>query len=954
VVLGLILLAFRLALPVVVAPLVAAQLSRVLGGRVAVGNVSFQPIDAIFTLHDVAVSARARPGSPANSTPAIVAEHVRVDVQWLPLLHRTVRVRELLLESARVAVDRFPDGGFGLADLERADPAAALPTGWSFALDRIGFRDVQLRVHDLAAGEGAFVDVAVRSADVSGLQRRATVFGKAPNLHVVALVGGGQLDVRGRYDWRDDGIALDAQLWVKGVPLAHARSYVAALGWTDLSGEVFGQLRWLREPRRRDVLSGRLVLRGGSIQVADLSEPALAVRRGIADIKAIDLLHRRVVIGSLTLRGATLALRPDADAPVPLLAATTSPPASSDARSPVAPPGRVQSATRWGWMIERFDATNSHVRVLARSGHFDLRARAAGENFGRGAYWSPLRIDVARDAIAAAFDGTARVADGLTIEGRLIVGGIDFPSMARAARFPWADWVQTGQATADLTVQLEAAAVDAPPFYAQGTISLTDLWVAGPDPGTLGFGAAGIVLTLEGLAGSTAGRGSSRDDHPTRIEFSRADVSTPSVFLLRTSDGWLVPPLTPAVEQPAGEMPEIVIGKLSSVGGSLVVVDLVPEPAMVFDLTPLGGSARNVVLPGLTFDGLQLRGSDRAFGTLQVGGSRRSDTTEFEFSGEGVPLAAITPYLDLAQLPYHFASGIGALSVHGSFDPARWNADVALALRAPVFIDPDASLEQALGMPVASALARLRDQSGDVALQVALASSGGDGPGSYKEQVAAGVRETMRRVAQAAAERAATASATVLFQPGQVEPTPAALRQLDPVLQLLTTHPDLVMTLTPETSARDRRWLAEQALAATLDDRGGVATVLRALGVRTARERIRTALAARAHGAPGELDEEDEAELARMVAEGPPLDNARLAELRTARLTRVLRYLADHHRVSSGRVVVRNVASAQDATAAVVRAQLMMGAKTSAEPPASVRGAEGTIGSPEAGSARAK
>jgi len=932
-----VLLAIRLALPVVVAPLVAAHLARAIGGQVDIGDLTVQPVDAIVTLHDVTVRARAQPGAAVHPVASIVAEQVRIDVQWLPLLHRRLQVRELVLVSSRVDLDRFADGDFGVANIGRADPASELPAGWSFALDRVVLRGSQVRVRDLAAGEGAFVDVAVRRADVSGLQRRATVFGKAPNLRVVALVGGGQLAVRGRYEWRDDGIALDAQVRVSGVPLAHARSYVTALGWTDLSGHVSGQLRWQREPRRRDVLSGRLVLRHGSVAVAGLTEPAFATRRGVATIKAIDLLNRRITIDSLTVRGATLPLRLDAAAPLPLMANVTSASPSGDPRGGAAAPPRAGSAARWSWMIERFEARNSRVRILAPGGPIDLRARASGENLGRGAYWSPLRIDVAGAVVTAAFDGTARVAEGLTIEGRLTAGGIDVSSVARAAGLPWADWVQTGQATADLTVQLDTAPGDAPPFFAQGAIALTDLWVAGADPGTPSLGAAGVVLTLAELSGHPPGHAARRDGRRTRVRFSAADVNAPFVFLVRTRDGWLAPPLTSASENPSGETPEIVLEKVRGTGGSLMVVDLVPNPAVTWDVTRVDGAAESLVLPACGCTDVQVHGSHRTFGDLQFAGSRRGDTREFAFSGTGVSLAALTPYLDLARLPYRFASGSGSFTARGAVDRARWSADVALTLQAPDLVDPGASLQQALGMPVDAAFARLRDQNGDVALQVTLASPLGDGRGSYGDQVASGVRESMARAAAAArlaaAQRAATsASATIPFPPGQVEPLLSAMQQIDPLVAILHMHPDLVVALTAETSEADRRWLAEQALSATFDDGGGVVGVLRALGIRSERERIRAALAARARGAPGFLDEKDEAALTRLLAEAPPVDRAQLVAMREARLTRVLRYLADRHGVATTRIVVRHDASHEGAAQAVVRAQLMIGADAAGVP----------------------
>jgi hypothetical protein len=104
--LGLALVVLRLAFPIILAPMLASRLSRVLGTRVDVGDVSFAPIDAVVTLRDVTVQAPEAMGATAGGAPAVVADRVRLDVQWLPLLHRTVLVRELMLESARIELDR--------------------------------------------------------------------------------------------------------------------------------------------------------------------------------------------------------------------------------------------------------------------------------------------------------------------------------------------------------------------------------------------------------------------------------------------------------------------------------------------------------------------------------------------------------------------------------------------------------------------------------------------------------------------------------------------------------------------------------------------------------------------------------------------------------------------------------------------------------------------------------
>ena len=577
-------------------------------------------------------------------------------------------------------------------------------------------------------------------------------------------------------------------------------------------------------------------------------------------------------------------------------------------------------------MIERFETAGGRVRVVAPDGSFDLRARASGESLGPGAYWSPLRVEVARHEATAAFDGTVRLARGLTIEGHLTAGGIDFRRFARAAGLPWAEFVQTGRATADLTVQFDTAAEDASPLFARGGIGLTDLWIAGPDPSAFIFGAAGVDLTLEGFSqrGSRAAGG-----RPARISVSTADVSAPFVLLTRPTGGWTAPP----TGAPSDETPEIVLGTVRVGGGSVTVIDLMPNPPIIWDVARVDGSAHGLSLGAFRFDGLRFRGSDPKFGDLQLGGSRGAEGNHFEVSGQGVSLAAMTPYLNFAGLPYRFASGRGSFTARGSIEPARWSADAALTLQTPALIDSDTSLERAIGMPVPSALALLRDQRGDVTLQVTFASQAAEGGGTYADQIAAGVRDTVRRVREAAQVGADFAPVHVVFSPGQAELTAPAMQALAPVARLLGSRPGLNVEVAAETSEADRRWLAEQALREELGEAGGIMGVLRALGMRDGRDRIRRALAARARGAPGLLDADDEAQLTRLLAEAAPIGDGQLTALREARLTRVVNHLADHYGIAGKRVVVHSVAPRGSAALPAVRVQVTIGPDPAGDDP---------------------
>lgn len=924
---ALVLLAIRLTLPLAVAPMLAARLSRALGTRVDIGDVSLQPIDAIITLRSVTVHAPA--GIEAGANPPIVASRVQVDLQWLPLMHQKLELRELALESARVELDRFADGSFGLANLGRANPTAELPPGWSLALNRIALRDSQLHVRDLAAEGSALFDATLRNASISGIRRRPTAFGKAPNLHVDALVGGGRLRVRGRCELRDDGLVLDAQVRLKDVPLAHATPYVAELGWTDLAGEVSGQLRWQREPRRRDLLTGRAAVRRVRVQSGALVEPALEIRRGMAEDAAIDLVTRRITIGLLTVSGATLALRADGGAAVPLLTTAFSPPAA-----PRRGGARLdtEAPSRWHWMIKRFDTPDGRFRVLTDDGPVDFDAQASAENLGPGAYWSPLRIHARRDDVAAAFDGTARLGAGVVIEGRLTAAGIDFAALARAAALPWADLVERGRATADLAVQVDTAASDS---YARGTISLADVWIAGPDPNVFAFGSTAIDLTLDRYEPREPPGIDGRGGQSARILFSKAQMSAPFLLLTRTTDGWILPPFAPVAEDGAETAAELPTPEAASAApiaidptataqatfesvltgdGILNVVDLVPAANVIWEVTGVHGSASRLSLPTFLFDDLQLDGYAGRFGKLYLGGSRGAGDYQFLASGDGVALTALTPYLRGAGVPYSFAAGTAGFSAHGVIAAERWNADAALALQDFTLVGNEA-LETSLGMPVSDALAMLRDESGATMLELVLASPPSPGTGTLADQVVTGIRSTIRRVAETDQARHLPI-VTLRFSPGQALFVAAAMREIQPIAELLASRPDLVVEVSGGTSEEDRRWLAEQALLPALEDRGGgFMGMLRALGMQDARARIRAAITARTHGDRKPLSAADEALLTRMLAEAPPVTGQQLAGLREARLSRVVDHLSEQYGLGTPRVVVRRTAGDDDLAA---------------------------------------
>ena len=953
-----VLVALRLALPIFLGPMIEARLSHVLGADVDVGDVSFAPIDAVLTLHDVTVRAPRGTADAGDDTPVIVASRVRIDVQWLPLLHRELLVRELAIESGRIDLEHFDGTAASLESWLHADPATELPPGWSFALDRIVLRDTQLRLQRLGDGDAAPLQIAVRDAQIATLRRRASVFGRAPNLRVDALVEGGRIRIDGTSDLRDDGLLIDTLVRVKDVPLARLQPWVAGFGWTGVAGRVSGQLHYQRDPGRRDLLTGQLQARRIAVQVPALGEPAFAVRRAVAEIDGIDLLQRRVTVGALTLHGARLAVRPDLAAALPLLDGVAFAPAAPDGKprrtSPATPAVR---AVPWSWIVGRLATPFARLYVDAGdAGTLVVPANVSGESLGPGAYWSPLRARIGGGEGSVGFDGTLRLTHGLTIDGRLTANGVDAPAIARALDLPLAELAQSGLAAADLTIEIEPGATKEPPLDVRGHVTLTDVWLAGPDADEFALGAGAIDLNLAGI---DVGRGSGQTFAPSRVRFSDVAVSAPYALFTRTADGWLLPPFAPesadvdgegaASEEGAGDAvqaaaapptphaiataaasadaaahettprTEVVVAGVRTSRGRVLVVDDTTVPATTFDLALIEGWAQDLRLPQGTLGSFVAQGSDPRFGVLQLGGARSADRREVDISAQAVPLAAASPYLEQLGLPYRFTGGTGSFLSHVAFAGDRWSADTTLTLREARVTGDEVQLQQSLGMQPDAALAALRDPDGDVTLRLPLASVSSDDPRALPEMVAGAVRAAVSRARQTPLP---VAPLQIDFAAGRSELAAQAARQIAAIAEVLRARRDVVVELSGTLSSADRRWLAEQELVDDIDEPGGFMGVLRALGVRGQRERIRDALQERGAGRPGSLDADDEAVVDELIAQGPPIADDRLAALAAARLTRVTSALTAEHGIAVARVLTADPVGPVTATTPAVRARI--------------------------------
>src|SRR5213594_680807 len=119
-----VLVVLRAALPEVVRRVLVSQLSQRLRTRVDVGDVDLALHRGGVALEDVALYAPDARGEP----PVIAWKRFAVELRYLPLLWKTVQLREIELEGPHVALDRLASGDLNLRRLlPPSEPTPAAP-----------------------------------------------------------------------------------------------------------------------------------------------------------------------------------------------------------------------------------------------------------------------------------------------------------------------------------------------------------------------------------------------------------------------------------------------------------------------------------------------------------------------------------------------------------------------------------------------------------------------------------------------------------------------------------------------------------------------------------------------------------------------------------------------------------------------------------------------------------
>ena len=552
-----VLVVLRIALPYALRPILESKASEALHARVDIGDVDLALYRAGIALEDVAVrpagwSAETDTGDP----PLIAWKRLAVAVRWLPILWKIVQLRELVLESPRVAIDRLQDGDINLlalvpasteepppADAAEAEPAPEQKSGWRFGVDRIVLRDGGVRFRDLMFAKSEPVDLSLGSFEVEDIALSPSVYGGPAQVDLRARVDQGRFVLDASITPRaDGGFAVASHLKARRLPLKRTRVYVPKVGWSELQGELGGSLRYALETGGRNDVRGQVTVDGFEVMTPLLQGPGLAWKRLAVLIDPIDLAGHRAVVRKVELEGSYLVARARGGAAFPFIegiltgkpvAATTTTPPGPGAGEPPPPPGddlppppppsapaapppvppppppgppppapgpgaqAPPDAPVWQWQVDRVTVWNSLMHVISPDASFDAGCTLSVRHLrSEGTDPAALSLELGvGDGGVLRVDGETHI-QPLGFSGRVKADQVSLPDIvATVGAFP-PGVVQRARLDAHLGIAAGVLAPTAGDVRVKGTIAFDEPYLVGAGGPTLEFGAKRVAFGI--------------------------------------------------------------------------------------------------------------------------------------------------------------------------------------------------------------------------------------------------------------------------------------------------------------------------------------------------------------------------------------------------------------------------------------------------------------------------
>jgi uncharacterized protein involved in outer membrane biogenesis len=470
----------------------------------------------------------ASEGAPSEQ-PLIAWKRLAVSVRWLPLFKKAIILRDIELDSPRIALERLADGKLNLMALVPASAAEPSPTpaatpaetapagsGWGIGLDHLIVRDGAVRFHDLKVENVEPIELNIPTIAVTAVYLIPGQYGEPSKASITVDVDKGSLQVEATLTQRSaTENQLEAYLKARNLPVRRARLYIPKVGWSALQGGLDADITYNFDTGTQNAVRGSATVNDFAVRVADLDEPALAWKTLTVKIDPVDLREQRAVVSSVDLNGATLLVRASGGVLLPFLAAVSadqsSAPPPQNPAAPAAPPAAASAAAPpakpappWRWSVSSLHIGDTRVRMVGTPVPFEVGVGLDLTDLADHAD-QPAHIALA----LTAGQGRVNVEGGVRVAppgfgGTLKIADLSVPELGIASALP-KDLLQAARLGSDLTVEAglaatkEGSALAASDVRVKGTLSLADVRLTPPSPPGLSVGVRAIDLAFDEL-----------------------------------------------------------------------------------------------------------------------------------------------------------------------------------------------------------------------------------------------------------------------------------------------------------------------------------------------------------------------------------------------------------------------------------------------------------------------
>jgi hypothetical protein len=541
----------RVLLPIVLQRVIASQASKALNASVQVGDVDLGIFKGFVALKDVAVRANA---APPDSPPLIGWKLFAVDLGWLALFSKTIRLEEVILDTPHVSLERLQNGDLNLMAFvpksSGAPPPVVTPAeapakpGWAFGVDRFVLRAGGVHFQDLMMTDSKPLEIGLPTIEATDIEIRPGLYGQPARALIEMKVDDGVLKIDASATMRDDGVGVETKIKAEHLPLRRSRVYIPKVGWSDLRGTMSMDLvhRIDTNGSRHD-LQGWVGLHDLVVRVPGFEDDALTWHVLTVHIAPVDLVEQRVTVAQVELDGLTLPVRTGGGEPFPVLRALMAKPAAepsgptptteatagtgtplptqsiaSATPTPTMTPGQdaptleAKSAPRsdtaaaatppakpWHWLLTEAHLTNSTLHVLHNTGRMDVGVAAEVHDLaGEGDQPGAIKLGLTIGQGSLNVDGKLRLTP-IGFGGHIVIDKLNVPDVVTASSAVAPAIVPAARLALDLNVDTGSLAPTPGDLNVTGTIALADAQVAPPAPKGMTVGLRSLTVGFDPL-----------------------------------------------------------------------------------------------------------------------------------------------------------------------------------------------------------------------------------------------------------------------------------------------------------------------------------------------------------------------------------------------------------------------------------------------------------------------